>query len=203
MGHDSWNRGWRWPVGAALCAALAGCGAASSSNADSPAAPSGGGSGVSSSAAPAGTQAAAPAGTPSAETGHYCKYFTPAEQAAILGTAVEQATTSISTRINYSCGYKGGQLGTRKMVGALILLDCDPSYESSDWQSYQSGMPVPGDTHGVRETSKLGFNLGVKLPDGCILSATRGLSLAGGPVPGTQGPLLSAMDATAATNPHT
>ena len=89
------------------------------------------------------------------------------------------------------------------MVAALILLDCDPSYESSDWQPYQNGIPVPGDTHGVRETTRLGVDLGVKLPDGCILSATRGISLTSGPVPGTQGPLRTAMDATAATSPHT
>jgi hypothetical protein len=208
LGRRSRSR-WRWIALAMLCVALAGCGAAASGGTGtaSPAGSGGGAGSPSRSAAPVATPTAAQPTARSAGLAaglsQFCGIFSPGQQAQILQTGVEGATATLGGG-DYTCTFKGGPLRTQREVVATLELNCDPVNGGGQWQEFlQYGTQVPDDPHGVRELSKLGMALGVKLANGCVLTADGAVSLGAKPVLAGAPALRAAMDAAAAASPHT
>jgi hypothetical protein len=103
---------------------------------------------------------------------------------------------------DYQCSFNGGTKDPSKAVSASLELDCDPSNAANDWAPFVvSGSLVPGDAH-VRVLATSKYDLGVLLPDHCVVTAVGAFSLLVKPVPGTIQAVVSALDAVYQQDPN-
>jgi hypothetical protein len=197
------------PVLAVIAAAglaAAACGSSDMSNASSSsavlasapatsAAHPAGGSGSSSSATA--SSPSNPVIYPTVPADSTCGDFSPQDESTMLGQPVQGYEPEPSRSCMFVAGPKGS---LTKFVMGTVEYVCG-SYAADQWGVYDSAttsVAIKGGKYGVRAMwaagdPDVGYNDAVKLPNGCVLSGTAGISLGGKPVGAAKANLLQAI----------